>query len=151
MMTRLGTAAKMPFKRHLERLIGSIRRECIDHLIVLNEDHLRRILAKFSTYYNGSRSLMFRSGCPEPAPDRALRKYRCTCNPGRTTSSVRTNLVFGSDRSFFQPKCIVSPTDRNEKRRTLRFGRSSAHSSRFAVAEPCPQALLQVATRRRRG
>jgi hypothetical protein len=36
MMTRLGTAAKMPFKRHLERLIGSIRRECIDHLIVLN-------------------------------------------------------------------------------------------------------------------
>ena len=55
MMTRLGTAAKMPFKRHLERLIGSIRRECIDHLIVLNEDHLRRILAKFSTYYNGSR------------------------------------------------------------------------------------------------
>ena len=37
---------------HVERLIGSIRRECTDHLIVLNEEHLRRILAKFSTYYN---------------------------------------------------------------------------------------------------
>src|SRR5450830_1539550 len=40
---------------HVERLIGSIRRECADHLIVLNEEHLRRILAKFSTYYNGWR------------------------------------------------------------------------------------------------
>ena len=31
---------------------GSIRRECTDRLIVLNEEHLRRILGKFSTYYN---------------------------------------------------------------------------------------------------
>lgn len=40
---------------HVECLIGSIRRECTDHLIVLNEKHLRRILAKFSSYYNGWR------------------------------------------------------------------------------------------------
>ena len=40
---------------HVERLIGSIRRECTDHLIVLNEEYLRRILAKFSAYYNGWR------------------------------------------------------------------------------------------------
>jgi transposase InsO family protein len=39
----------------LWRLIGSIRRECTYHLIVLNEEHLRRILAKFSAYYNGWR------------------------------------------------------------------------------------------------
>jgi hypothetical protein len=37
------------------RVIESIRRECTDYLIVLNEEHLRRIPAKFSTYYNGSR------------------------------------------------------------------------------------------------
>ena len=35
---------------HCERLIGSIRRDCTDHLIVLNEEHLRRILRKFSTH-----------------------------------------------------------------------------------------------------
>src|SRR5947199_869471 len=35
-----------------ERLIGSIRRECTDHLIVFNAEHLRRILAKYTTYYN---------------------------------------------------------------------------------------------------
>ena len=35
-----------------ERLIGSIRRECVDHVIVLGEAHLRRILAKYAAYYN---------------------------------------------------------------------------------------------------
>jgi transposase InsO family protein len=41
---------------YAERLIGSIRRECTDHLIVVNEDHLRRILAKFAAYYNNART-----------------------------------------------------------------------------------------------
>src|SRR6266404_1633055 len=39
-----------------ERLIGSIRRECVDHLVVLGEAHLRRILTKYATYYNGLRT-----------------------------------------------------------------------------------------------
>jgi transposase InsO family protein len=38
-----------------ERLIGTIRRECVDHLIVLGEAHLRRVLIKFATYYNECR------------------------------------------------------------------------------------------------
>ncbi len=39
-----------------ERLIGSIRRECADHLIVLGEAHLRRILTKYAAYYNELRT-----------------------------------------------------------------------------------------------
>src|SRR6201988_2184283 len=39
-----------------ERLIGSIRRECLDHLIVLGEAHLRRILRNYADYYNGVRT-----------------------------------------------------------------------------------------------
>src|SRR5467141_1465537 len=39
-----------------ERLIGSIRRECVDHLVVLGEAHLRRILTKYATYYNELRT-----------------------------------------------------------------------------------------------
>src|ERR1700716_4016467 len=35
-----------------ERLIGSIRRECVDHMIVLGEMHLRRILKSYADYYN---------------------------------------------------------------------------------------------------
>ncbi len=38
-----------------ERLIGSIRRECVDHMVVLGEAHLRRILTKYAAYYNGLR------------------------------------------------------------------------------------------------
>ena len=39
-----------------ERLIGSIRRECVDHFIVLGEAHLRRILRAYARYYNNSRT-----------------------------------------------------------------------------------------------
>src|SRR5205807_3565730 len=39
-----------------ERLIGSIRRECVDHLVVLGEAHLRRILTKYAIYYNELRT-----------------------------------------------------------------------------------------------
>jgi transposase InsO family protein len=38
-----------------ERLIGSIRRECVDHIVVLGEAHLRRTLRAFARYYNESR------------------------------------------------------------------------------------------------
>ena len=41
---------------HVERLIGSIRRECLDHVVVLGESHLRYLLANYSTYYNGVRT-----------------------------------------------------------------------------------------------
>jgi transposase InsO family protein len=39
-----------------ERLIGSIRHECLDHVIVLGEAHLRRILKNYAAYYNGVRT-----------------------------------------------------------------------------------------------
>jgi len=40
---------------YCERLIGSIRRDCLDHLIVLNEVHLLRILTRYFDYYHNSR------------------------------------------------------------------------------------------------
>src|SRR6202171_3148252 len=40
----------------VERLIGSIRRECVDYIIVLGEAHLRRILKSYARYYNETRT-----------------------------------------------------------------------------------------------
>jgi putative transposase len=50
------TAPQSPFQNpYAERLIGSIRRECLDHLIIINEDHLRRILREYFDYYHNAR------------------------------------------------------------------------------------------------
>jgi transposase InsO family protein len=51
------TALASPWQNGFaERLIGSIRRECVDHMIVLGEVHLRRILKSYAHYYNGVRT-----------------------------------------------------------------------------------------------
>jgi putative transposase len=52
---------------HCERVIGSIRRECLDYLIPLNERHLKRILREFITHYNRGRPhSALGPGFPEP-------------------------------------------------------------------------------------
>jgi transposase InsO family protein len=53
------SAPRSPWQNpFVERLIGSIRRECLDHAIVLNEVHLRRILKSYFRYYHESRTHM---------------------------------------------------------------------------------------------
>ena len=41
---------------YVERLIGSVRRDCLDHVIVLNQAHLHRVLDSYFTYYHASRT-----------------------------------------------------------------------------------------------
>src|SRR2546427_2234080 len=51
------TAPQSPWQNPFaERLIGSIRRECLDHVLVLHEQHLRRILARYFAYYHRART-----------------------------------------------------------------------------------------------
>ncbi len=51
------TAARSPWQNpYAERVIGSIRRECLDHIIILNERHLKRVLSSYVTYYHGART-----------------------------------------------------------------------------------------------
>jgi len=51
------TAPHSPWQNPFaERLIGSIRRECLDHVLVLNERHLRRILTRYLAYYHRTRT-----------------------------------------------------------------------------------------------
>jgi transposase InsO family protein len=61
-------APRSPWQNaYAERFIGSLRRECLDHVIVLNERHLHRILSDYARYYNGSRThLALGKDAPEP-------------------------------------------------------------------------------------
>ena len=62
------TAPRSPWQNgYVERVIGSIRRECLDHVIVLNERHLKRILRDYFNYYHISRThLSLDKNPPEP-------------------------------------------------------------------------------------
>src|SRR6266481_7754470 len=51
------TAPRSPWQNaYAERLIGSIRREVLDHVVVLGERHLRQVLLSYMTYYNEART-----------------------------------------------------------------------------------------------
>lgn len=50
-------SARSPWQNgYAERLIGSIRRDCLDHVVVLGERHLRHLLASYQRYYNETRT-----------------------------------------------------------------------------------------------
>jgi transposase InsO family protein len=66
-----------------ERLIGSIRRECVDHIIVLGEAHLRRILKSYARYYNETRTHL------------ALDKDAPVSRPAQRTGVVRSRAILG--------------------------------------------------------
>jgi transposase InsO family protein len=66
-----------------ERLIGSIRRECLDHFIVLGEAHLRRILRVYAGYYNDIRTHW------------SLDKDAPISRPVQRTGSIRSRKVLG--------------------------------------------------------
>ena len=64
------TIPRSPWQNaYTERLIGSIRRECLDHMMVFSEGHLRRLLASYFPYYHRWRThLSLAMDCPEPRP-----------------------------------------------------------------------------------
>ena len=61
-------APRSPWQNaYAERVIGSIRRECLDHVVVIGERHLHEILSKYVAYYSGTRThLSLSKDAPEP-------------------------------------------------------------------------------------
>ena len=87
------TAPRSPWQNaYAERLIGSIRRECLDHVIVVNEIGLSRILTRYLAYYHESRThLSLAKDSPQPRPiapphDRPGRRHSAGRRP---TPSLR--------------------------------------------------------------
>ena len=64
------SAPRSPWQNaYVERLIGSIRRECLDHVMVVNEHHLRRILRSYFRYYHRARThLSMEKDAPDTRP-----------------------------------------------------------------------------------
>jgi transposase InsO family protein len=78
------TAAASPWQNGFaERLIGSIRRDCVDHFIVLGEAHLRRILRSYACYYNDIRT------------HRSLDKDAPVSRPVQRTGVITSNPILG--------------------------------------------------------
>jgi putative transposase len=61
-------APRSPWQNpYSERVIGSLRRECLDYVVVLGEKHLRRIMRHYLSYYHGARThLALEKDAPEP-------------------------------------------------------------------------------------
>lgn len=77
------TAPRSPWQNgYAERLIGSIRRECLDHVIVLNDAHLIRILTEYFDYYHCSRPHQSLDGnSPEPRETQMPERGRIVSEP----------------------------------------------------------------------
>jgi len=69
-ITEVITAPRSPWQNaYVERVIGSIRRECLGHIVIFNQRHLRRVLSSYVDYYQGTRThLSLDKDCPEPRP-----------------------------------------------------------------------------------
>ena len=67
-ITEVVSSPRSPWQNpYVERVIGSIRRECLDHVIILNQRHLRRMLRAYLAYYHRSRAHL---GLDKDAPNR---------------------------------------------------------------------------------
>jgi Integrase core domain len=69
-ITEVITAPRSPWQNaYVERVIGSIRRECLDHCVIFNERHLRCIMSSYVDYYQRTRThLSLDKDCPDSRP-----------------------------------------------------------------------------------
>ena len=75
------TSPRSPWQNaYAERLIGSIRRECLDHVVVFGERHLRHVLLSYMHYYNEARTHLS-LGKDAPTSRRVQRAGDILCRP----------------------------------------------------------------------
>jgi Integrase core domain len=85
----------------VERLIGSIRRECLDHAIICGEAHLRRVLKSHTYYYNNVRTHRSLKGRASLSRGLADRCHKFTPHPWWSSSRIRSRLEFRYTQVLF--------------------------------------------------
>jgi transposase InsO family protein len=80
------TSPRSPWQNaYAERLIGTLRRECLDHVLIFGVQHLRQILTSYSSYYNQTRTHLSLN------KDAPLRRAVQRCG-------TRADMILGKDR-----------------------------------------------------
>jgi hypothetical protein len=90
----------------VERVIGSMRRECLDHVIVVNAAGLHRMLTEYIAYYMRSRTHLALGKDAEPAPSRtAVGRAHCRHTRSRRSTPLRPHrrIAVARRRSQLQP------------------------------------------------
>ena len=80
-----------------ERLIGALRRECLDQMVICGEAHLRRIFRLCSVLQSSAYALGITKRCAVTSSRPTVWRHCSDSNPGRATSSIRPDIIFGKD------------------------------------------------------
>ena len=113
------TAPRSPWQNgHTERLIGSIRRECLDHVVVFGERHLRQILLSYMAYYNDARTLMRRCrGLFRPSDaffrlqfsaDYTITMFGVDFRQGQRFDPIEGFMGFGNDKNGIETLTTIT-------------------------------------------
>ena len=98
------TAPRSPWQNgHAERLVGSIRRECLDHIVIFGEAHLRRILAAYTGYYKESERI-----CHWTRMRRAIGQFDGSASSLLSRSSAAF-IINTAGSSFRQAQVVTQP------------------------------------------
>jgi hypothetical protein len=89
---------------YVERLIGSIRRDCLDHFLICNARHLKRTLSSYFTYYHGSRThLGLDKQCPHVRSSRFRTSAACiTVTNARQRNAMPADVFLANDRQIYE-------------------------------------------------
>ena len=130
---------------YAERLIGTLRRDCLDHVLIFGERHLGRVLTLYSRYYNETRTHLglgkdapLRRASDDPGQDQSARRQGC----GRSRRDRRRG-----GRRRFSTRCgrSASITSTYRRRRTA-FGRRSTRSGRRKLLRSDASFAFQLPT-----
>jgi transposase InsO family protein len=92
------TSPRSPWQNaYAERLIGTLRRDCLDHVLIFGVKHLRQILTSFFLLQSDPHAFIAGQGCAAAAGGPAMRNYCRYAHSVRPASSVCADMIFGKD------------------------------------------------------
>ena len=81
-----------------ERLIGTLRRECLDQILIFGEAHLRRVLSAYAILQSSAHPLGIRERCAFASSGPTIWRHCHHSHPGWTAPPIRPDMIFGKDK-----------------------------------------------------